>query len=304
MSVSSIAANGLSERVVPTGPHPKDGDLRVPGTTGAYAIRFPQSDYGDAQHEEWCEVYLHGVWKRIRLHDYDAIYNIPGLYEQLFARTLQCTSPERVTALLAETLAQYREAPTRLRVLDLGAGNGMVGEELRRRGVSYLVGADIIPEAADAARRDRPGLYDEYCVADFCKPPSGITEQLQGARLNTLVTVAALGFGDIPPRAFVTAFNAIESPGWLAFNIKETFFTGGDDSGFFRLIRAMWDQGLVRVEAYQRYQHRLSIAGKPLHYVGMVARKQRDVPQSLLQQIEKEPSRPSAPRDSKTYGIA
>jgi len=34
-----------------------------------------------------------------------------------------------------------------LRVLDLGAGNGVMGEELKKHGASRLIGADIIYEA-------------------------------------------------------------------------------------------------------------------------------------------------------------
>jgi hypothetical protein len=44
-----------------------------------------------------------------------------------------------------------------------------------------------------------------------------------------LVTVAALGFGDIPAKAFIEAFNIIKSEAWVAFNIKDTFFDISDD---------------------------------------------------------------------------
>ena len=33
-----------------------------------------------------------------------------------------------------------------------------------------------------------------------------------------MVTVTALGFGDIPTRAFIEAFNIIKNEGWVAFN--------------------------------------------------------------------------------------
>ena len=45
------------------------------------------------------------------------------------------------------------ETAAQLRVLDVGAGNGMVGEELDRMGAKHIVGVDIIPEAAEAAQR-------------------------------------------------------------------------------------------------------------------------------------------------------
>ena len=137
-----------------------------------YRVRFPPSA---AAHDlDQDEVVFHIIEKggqkvHIRFHDYDQIYLRPGLYEQLFYDRLKCTSPTKVGELLERALETVREPITALRVLDLGAGNGMMGEVLKERhGVARLVGADIIPEARDAAFRDRPDVYDEYFVADFC----------------------------------------------------------------------------------------------------------------------------------------
>lgn len=52
-------------------------------------------------------------------------------------------------------------------MLGLSAGNGRMGEELKREGVSRLFWADFIPEAREAVFRDRPDVYDDYYVADF-----------------------------------------------------------------------------------------------------------------------------------------
>ena len=65
------------------------------------------------------------------------------------------------------------ETAAKLRVLDVGAGNGMVGEELDRMGARHIVGVDIIPEAKEAAERDRPGVYDDYFVVDLTDVPAG-----------------------------------------------------------------------------------------------------------------------------------
>lgn len=261
------------------------GERRAGAGTTPCPIRFPD-DESRAQSEELCEIYRNGSWHRLRLHDYADIYAVPGLYEHLFAHTLRCTSPQRVARLLATVLGEWSLPATDLSVLEVGAGNGMVGEQLRLLGVRRLVGVDIIPEAAHAARRDRPALYDDYLVADLCALSESDTRRLVKCAPNCLVTVSALGFGDIPPRAFATAFNAIASPGWLAFNIKDAFLTGRDDSGFSRLIRAMGDREIVQMQAYQRYSHRLATDGRPLPYVAMVTRKLRHIPESLIAEVE------------------
>ncbi|MDR4497541.1 MAG: class I SAM-dependent methyltransferase [Candidatus Scalindua sp.] len=126
------------------------------------------------------------------------IYNLHGLYEQLFYDHLKCRSPIKVAQILNSSVVQSLENFTELRVLDLGAGNGMVGAELKKYGVSRLVGIDIIPEAKRATEQDRPDIYVAYHVIDFCNMNDDEREELSSWSLNCLITVAALGFGEIP----------------------------------------------------------------------------------------------------------
>ena len=64
--------------------------------------------------------------KTVRFHDYDEVYKIPGFYEGLFYESLQCCSPSRVAQLLDDVLEDFEDNPEELRVLDVGAGNGIV----------------------------------------------------------------------------------------------------------------------------------------------------------------------------------
>lgn len=226
------------------------------------------------QDEEWCEVRIDGRARRVRFHDYARIYAIPGLYEQIFYEKLECDSPRTVCSLLARSLRERDVTPEALAVLEVGAGNGMVGEELAGLGVEKIVGIDILEEAAAAAERDRPGVYDDYKVIDLTDPPADERRELDGHRFNCLVTVAALGFGDIPPEAFATAYDLIEPGGWVAFNIKEDFIHAERDaSGFSRMIRRGLDEGALELLDQHRYQHRLAVDGQPIHYVAVIARK-------------------------------
>lgn len=244
----------------------------------AFDIRFPARNGATVdQDEEWCEVKLAAGWRRIRFHDYHEVYSIPGLYEQIFYDELHCDSPRTVCSLLERQLVDADATATDLRVLDVGAGNGMVGEELQRRlGVGCLVGVDIIEEAEMAAERDRPGVYDAYHTVDLTAIPASVRRKLSDQRLNTLVTVAALGFGDIPPLAFAEAFNLISDHGWVAFNIKDRFLQE-EKSGFSKLIEHMLDEGILTQRDEIDYRHRLSVHGDPLNYVAIVAEKHGDV---------------------------
>ena len=251
-------------------------------------IRFPAGDSEVDQDEEWCEVSYDGTTRRIRFHDYAAVYSVPGLYERIFYDELACESPQTVCGLLGDELDRANADPTGLRVLDVGAGNGMVGDELAKLGVDSIVGVDIIPEAAEAARRDRPGVYDDYFVVDLTDMPADTRERLEERRFNCLTSVAALGFGDMPPRAFAEAYNLVADGGWVAFNIKEDFLGNedGNGTGFASLIRRMLREEPLDLLGKRRYRHRLSMALEPLHYVAIVARKQRDVPRDWLDELD------------------
>jgi predicted TPR repeat methyltransferase len=230
------------------------------------------------QDAEWCVVRVDDGWRQIRFHDYAELYSVPGLYEKVIYDILRCDSPHVVRNLLETELSSDSYASAEdLRVLDLGAGNGMVGEELADMGADSIVGVDIIEEAAEATERDRPGLYDNYHVVDMTALNEGERRELASYCFNALTCVAALGFGDIPAPAFVAAFNLVKPGGWIAFNIKEDFLTNGDPSGFSGLIRAMVDDGTLELRRRQRYQHRLATDRHPLHYVAIVGVKHRDV---------------------------
>ena len=243
-------------------------------------IRIPPSD-GLTQDEEWVEVERDGAWRRIRLHDYHELYNVPGLYEGLFNRLLKCSSPLKVVSLLQDVMSESGDRVEGLRVLDLGAGSGLVGYELQNLNVEAVVGVDIIEEARMATLRDRPWCYDNYFISDFTDITPDIKERIRAYALNTMTCVAALGFGDIPTRAFMQAMDLITTPGYIAFNIKEDFVQERDTSGFSQMIRDLAREGVIRIQAYRRYQHRLSCAGEPLYYIAMIATKEKEIPPHL-----------------------
>ena len=249
-----------------------------------HRIQFPKSELANINQDE-AYFYLQGSGgnRKIRFHDYDEIYQIQGLYEQIFYDRLKCTSPTKVATILESAVNQSQDNFSELRVLDLGAGNGMVGEELKKHGVSRLVGIDIISEAYDATIRDRPGVYDAYYVEDFTRLEEEKKEELISWQFDCMVTVAALGFGDIPTKAFIEAFNIIKSEGWVAFNIKETFFDISDDSGFSKMIRELIFSKYIDIYYIERYRHRLSIEGEPLFYFAIAGRKNSDVPDEFLE---------------------
>jgi predicted TPR repeat methyltransferase len=236
-----------------------------------------------AQDEVEFKLVDNGASQMLRFHDYAEIYKRPGLYEELFYSRLRCNSPGRVMDLLGRALQTEREPLTELRVLDLGAGNGMMGDVLKRDGVARLVGVDIVPEARDAAYRDRPTVYDAYYVANLGNLDSHLRDELSEWNFDCLTCVAALGFGDIPPRAFFNAIRLIRPTGWLAFNIKRSFLDADEQTGFSRLVRALIFSKYLDIYHLELYRHRLSMEGTQLFYYALVGRLTAPLPDDFLE---------------------
>ncbi len=264
--------------------HPASKDLVA--AVEALEIALPPDNSLD-QDEEWAVVLHEGEWVRIRLHDYNEVFSIQGFYEKWVYEALRCHSPERMADLLARVLLREGVDAGELRVLDLGAGNGCVAEELRAIGLGSFVGVDLIEEARTAAQRDRPDLYDEYVVCDLTDLTRDQRERLDVAGCNALACVAALGFGDIPPKAFTEAFNFVADAGWVAFNIKTDFLDEDPDDPedrltFAGLIRRMKREKVLDVTDEETYTHRITGAGDELTYKAVIGRKVRDIPEAWL----------------------
>jgi hypothetical protein len=215
------------------------------------------------QDEEQCEIVVDGRRQRVRFHDYAAVYAIPA---STSTSSSGCWSAGRPRS--SPGCCSASATPRGLAVLDFGAGNGMVGAELRRGRRRAASSVRPARRCADAALRDRPGVYDDYVVCDITDPVAAAP--LDDHRFTALTCVAALGFGDVPPAAFVAAFDRIADGGAIAFTIKEDFLADGEPSAFARLIAVCSTPG-AEERGRERYVHRLAADGRPLHYVAFDA---------------------------------
>ena len=213
-----------------------------------------------------------GSTERMRLHEYDRVYAIPGLYEEVVQHRLRCASPSVLTETLIRCAAAAGAQSAELAVFDLGAGNGVLGEELRARGVRTLVASDNIAAARDAAARDRPGLYAEYLVGDTDDLPQ-VELLVREHGLNALVAAGALGLGHISADSFHRLWTAFPAGAWFSVSLHEDLAEpGGSDFGdYLAGFERRGDGG--EILARERFRHRLTMAGEPLTYVAIAARK-------------------------------
>ena len=181
--------------------------------------------------------------------------------------------------LASPTFSQTLTGP--LTILDVAAGNGIVGAELRKQlaktpGIHNLIGTDLLDSARSAALRDRPNVYDDYVAADLTRP--------EDSRLppssDVVVICAALGpgDGDLPLEAVDGAIALLREGGMLALTINAANRRAG--------MSARWQSFMVSVNkggeshwgcleevARQRYKHRKNVQGQWIEYMALIFKK-------------------------------
>ena len=205
-----------------------------------------------------------GTPRETGLHDYAALYAVPGLYEAAYFEHLGGAFP----ALLADLVAEVVPAGERssCSVLDVGVGTGVVGEVLAPLGFRRLAGVDIEPASEVAVRRDRGDLYDDVRTLDLLAL-SGADRAWLSARAPRLLTVAgAVGFGHLPEEAFAVLTDLLPPGGLLALTTARDLPDEPALAGHARLLLGP----SYAVRAQRDGLHRRTGDGRPLEVTGLV----------------------------------
>jgi len=203
----------------------------------------------------------------VHLHDYPRLYAVSGLYEHVVQGLLGCRSPQVAADALGRAVRGLGLEPRRLRVLDLGAGTGLVGELLRELGFSEVIGLDALKEARAACLRDRPGVYRDYLVGDLMDPSAELSARLRGFRPEALIAAGAFGGTHAPPRALTNALALLPGGAPVVFTIDQRWLRTDDPGGF----RPLLGSGELSLLERTSFQHRLTTTGTPIQYELIVA---------------------------------
>ncbi|NEO91082.1 MAG: class I SAM-dependent methyltransferase [Moorea sp. SIO3G5] len=241
-----------------------------------FEIRLPEEFGNLAINQEYFFINQDGKERKLLLHDYAEVYSIPGLYEYLTLEKLRYQSPGVLSSLLIEKVTQAGGIVEDLVVLEIGAGSGLFGRALTNLGVKSITGVDIVPEAADAAEREYPGVYENYYAEDLANLSQTAQEALTSRGFNCLVCCSALSSGHIPAEALTTALNAIAPSGWIAFNVAKKVWENKGAGGFVQLHPWVAETDSFEIITTHSYQHRIYMDGRPLEYVAIIGRKRSD----------------------------
>ena len=202
----------------------------------------------------------------VHLHDYTRVYGVPGLYEHIVQDLLRCRSPQVAAEALARVLSRFELDPGGIRLLDLGAGTGLVGELARGLGVGHLVGLDALTAARDACERDRPGVYDDYLVGDLVDPSPELSARLRAHRPDALIAAGAFGGTHMPASGLLGALRLLPGGAPVVFTIHEHWTHTDDPGGFRTPLARLFTSGALELVERSRFLHRLTTGGEPIHY--------------------------------------
>lgn len=230
-----------------------------------YDVRYEPPET-TRQSDEFFVATIDGETRRYNIHDYDTLYAVPWLYDIALYHNLACRTPTEMAAAIDQVWTAANVDRAGLRTLELGAGSGAFGHELRALGVGRLEAIDISAAAAVAAGRDRPGLYDAYHVDDLTALSPDVRAALEAAEFNVVAMASATGWGNhIPLEGFQRAFDLLRPGGWFIFHVKPN----DPDPECIELCR--WIEGKAADgELAQRYRashfHRRSSNGQDIYY--------------------------------------
>ena len=168
-----------------------------------------------------------------------------------------------------------------LSILDVAAGNGIVGAELRKQladkpGIRSLMGTDLLDSARSAALRDRPDVYDDYIVADLTRP-----QELQLPTSSDVVVICAAlgpGYGDLPLEAVDGAIALLREGGLLALTVNAGNGRAGSSPRWQKFMASINESGGGHWECLEevvrrRYKHRKNVQGEWIEYMALIYQK-------------------------------
>ncbi len=126
-------------------------------------------------------------------------------------------SPKAAAELLDKHLSDKAA-----RVLDAGAGTGMVGVELARRDFTRITALDMSQGMLDTAKEK--GVYEDFVIGELGKPLPFETDGFAGT-----TCVGVFTYAHATPEALDELVRATKSGGPVVFSIRTDYYT---DAGF------------------------------------------------------------------------
>ncbi len=150
--------------------------------------------------------------------DYDELtdkYNDWAREYDADLKSLGFLGPRAGAGMLAK-FVENKEA----KLLDAGAGTGMVGEELANLGYKRITALDLSPGMLMTA--NEKFVYEELVVGELGKPLSFETDQFDGT-----TCIGTLTIGHAPPESLDELVRVTKPGGVVVFTMRTDYYTEG-----------------------------------------------------------------------------
>ena len=111
----------------------------------------------------------------------------------------------------AEAVAEH--VPTTAKILDAGAGTGLVGVELQRRGFTDICAMDLSEGMLDEARA-------KGCYNDFQQMALGDDLGFESDAYDAVVSIGVFTPGHAPPNSFIELCRVTKPGGHIVFSLR------------------------------------------------------------------------------------
>ena len=145
--------------------------------------------------------------------------------------------------LVAEYFAKY--VPKQARILDAGAGTGLVGEILANIGYNNLVAMDLSQGMLEEARKKN--VYREFHQMIMGEPLDFATDSF-----DAVISVGVLTVAHAPASSFDELVRTTKPGGYIAFSLRPDVY---ENSGFKEKQTALESEGKWKlVEVSEKFQ--------------------------------------------------
>ena len=207
------------------------------------------------------------------LHDYRALYAVPGLYEAVYRVRLGMRSPQLLAQVLASVCPVRRD---QLQVLDVGAGTGCVGAALSTAGFRRVAGTDLEPASIIAIGRDRGAIYTSArrmtssrwssATSKLAAPTATDVGWLTQLAPDVVTVAGAIGWDHLPVAAFHTLTRLLRPGALLAATVSQGYASVPELADYVELFIG----AAYRERARRDGLHRWTAQGTPMHVTALV----------------------------------
>ncbi len=161
-------------------------------------------------------------------------------YDETMTSGLGYLSPATAAKLLTANMANKSD-----RILDVGAGTGLVGKQLANLGHGLIDGIDYSAEMLEQAAAT--GLYDNLIEADLNTPVAISDRTYQG-----LVCVGTFTYGHVGAGCLDELFRIMKPGGYFVAAIRKTYW---QPAGFADKIEELMAANVMRTISFGDYSN-------------------------------------------------